>query len=77
MDRRASCATVHGVAKSWTGLKQLSMHAYMQHGRTLNFYSPILNLFLKRLYSCLKVISRLFCIRPPISLHAHRFSITM
>ena len=27
MDREARCATVHGVAKSQTGLKQLSMHA--------------------------------------------------
>ena len=27
MDRRAWQATVHGVAKSWTQLKQLTMHA--------------------------------------------------
>ena len=27
MDRRAWSATVHGVTKSWTHLKQLSMHA--------------------------------------------------
>ena len=27
MDRRAWQATVHRVAESWTGLKQLSMHA--------------------------------------------------
>ena len=26
MDREAWPATVHGIAKSWTGLKQLSMH---------------------------------------------------
>ena len=25
-DREASCATVHGVTKSWTQLKQLSTH---------------------------------------------------
>ena len=28
MDRRAWQATVHGVAKSWTRLKQLSMHIH-------------------------------------------------
>ena len=28
-DRRAWRATVHRVAKSWTRLKQLSMHAYI------------------------------------------------
>ena len=28
MDRGAWGATVHGVAKSWTRLKQLSMHAH-------------------------------------------------
>ena len=30
MDRGAWWATVHGVAKSQTHLKRLSMHAYMQ-----------------------------------------------
>ena len=29
MDRRSWQATVHGVAKSWTGLKRLSMHICM------------------------------------------------
>ena len=29
MDRETWQATVHGVTKSWTQLKQLSMHAYI------------------------------------------------
>ena len=32
MDRGAWWAAVHGVAQSWTRLKQLSMHAYVGEG---------------------------------------------
>ena len=32
MDRGAWQATVHGVAKSWTQLKRLSMHVHLSHG---------------------------------------------
>ena len=47
MDRRAWQATVHGVTKSWTGLKGLSMHEcyaavsylkMMLYGRSLTIY---------------------------------------
>ena len=36
MDRGAWQATVHGVAKSWTQLKRLSMHAYIYLHRQLS-----------------------------------------
>ena len=39
MDREAWQATIHRVAKSWTQLKQLSMHMYMT-----NFLSPTRNI---------------------------------
>ena len=31
MDRGAWWATVHGITKSWTGLKQLSMYILISH----------------------------------------------
>ena len=54
MDRGAWWATVHGVAKSWTWLKQLSMHVHisilniknvaiiMRHAGRYNWYSSLL-----------------------------------
>ena len=38
MDRGAWWATVHGVAKSWTWLKRLSMHAHRQHIKKQRHY---------------------------------------
>ena len=37
-DRKAWRAAVHGVTKSLTGLKQLSMHAYSSRKSTLNIH---------------------------------------
>ena len=42
-DRGAWQAVVHGVTRSWTGLKQLSMHAWTQ-------FSTLIFFFLKREY---------------------------
>ena len=44
MDREAWSATVHGVANSWTQLKQFSMHACIicrisTQASNMNFYS--------------------------------------
>ena len=39
MDRGACRAMVHRVAKSWTQLKRLSMHAHTCHALSLNWRS--------------------------------------
>ena len=43
MDRGAWWATVHGVTKSQTRLKQLSMHALRSPGQVLSFLYQSLN----------------------------------
>ena len=40
MDRGAWWATVHGVAKSWTWLKQLGMHAHIKY--TIDSYKRLI-----------------------------------
>ena len=42
MDREAWQATVHGVAKSWTQLKQLSTHAHTGHSKWLRNWHLVL-----------------------------------
>ena len=42
MDRGTWQATIHGVAKSQTQVKQLGTHARMQHSFSLHFQSALL-----------------------------------
>ena len=53
MDRGAWQATVHGVAKSWTQLKRLSMHAQKEH--ITNTFKPKV-LFWKVTPVCIRVL---------------------
>ena len=56
MDRGAWWATVHGVAKSWTRLKQLSMHAlFTQIKHKKKQIQKIKKTFLVLQYSPLKM----------------------
>ena len=44
MDRRAWQGTVHRVAKSWTQMKQLSMHALLLHRMNVTFAYSLMNI---------------------------------
>ena len=45
MERGAWQATVHGVTKSWTQLKQLSMHALLITYYMLQVYNTVIHTF--------------------------------